>query len=171
MTDPAKSSPSAKSSPENPWSAPVTVSQIPETGLHSRFEASPAQRVALAAAASLRDVSSAQASFELSHVVGGRVHAGGAGAKRTAVRRQHRARGTPGRAPQARPGAAEGRVVRSGVLPAITRRGAEGRLGRIRAIALCFAGTPRRKGPKLGAGCLRAGRNAARGTGPQRHGA
>lgn len=74
MTDPAKSSPSAKSSPENPWSAPVTVSQIPETGLHSRFEASPAQRVALAAAADLRDVTSAQASFELSHVGGGRVH-------------------------------------------------------------------------------------------------
>jgi uncharacterized metal-binding protein YceD (DUF177 family) len=63
----------AKPSPDNPWSAPVTVSQIPETGLHSVLEANDAQRAALAAAAGLRDVSSAQASFDLSHAAGGRV--------------------------------------------------------------------------------------------------
>jgi hypothetical protein len=68
MPDPLK--PTA----ENPWSLPLAVLQIPETGLHSVFEASEAQRAALAAVGGLRDVTSARASFDLSHAGGGRVH-------------------------------------------------------------------------------------------------
>ena len=63
-----------KPTADNPWSAPLAVAQIPEAGLHSVFEASEAQRDALAAIAGLRDVTSARASFELSHAAGGRVH-------------------------------------------------------------------------------------------------
>ncbi len=50
------------------------VSKIPETGLHSSLEASGAQRAALAAAADLRNILSAKATFDLSHVGRGRVH-------------------------------------------------------------------------------------------------
>ena len=65
---------SHKPTAENPWSAPLAVLQIPETGLHSVFEASEAQRAALAAVAGLLDVTSARATFDLSHAGGGRVH-------------------------------------------------------------------------------------------------
>ena len=68
MADPLK--PTA----ETPWSAPLAVLQSPETGLHSVFEANAAQRAALAAVGGLRDVTSARASFDLSHAGGGRVH-------------------------------------------------------------------------------------------------
>ncbi|MGB5902261.1 MAG: DUF177 domain-containing protein [Xanthobacteraceae bacterium] len=68
MTHPARS-------PESdPWPWPVNVDQIPETGLHVAFEATEAQRVALASAAGLRAVEQAAASFELSHAGGGKVN-------------------------------------------------------------------------------------------------
>ena len=42
--------------PANPWSVPLVVEQIPETGLHRDLEAGPAARVALAAVAGLREI-------------------------------------------------------------------------------------------------------------------
>lgn len=59
---------------DDPWRKPVIVEQIPETGLRVGLEANEAQRAALAVAGGLRDVSSATASFELSHIGGGKVH-------------------------------------------------------------------------------------------------
>jgi hypothetical protein len=59
---------------ENPWSVAVTVAQIPEHGLHRDIEASAAERDALAAVAGLREISSAQASLNLTPVRDGRVH-------------------------------------------------------------------------------------------------
>ncbi len=61
----------------DPWSWPVNVTQIPETGLHAAFEATGAQRAALAAVAGLRDVAQAGAAFEVSHAGGGKVHVRG----------------------------------------------------------------------------------------------
>jgi len=59
---------------KDPWrTAPVIVAQIPETGLHRDLEADPAARRALADAADLREVTSAQASFDLRVVNDGRV--------------------------------------------------------------------------------------------------
>jgi len=49
----------------NPWSAPVTVAQIPEAGLHRDIEADGGVRLALAKIAGLREIESARASFEL----------------------------------------------------------------------------------------------------------
>jgi hypothetical protein len=60
--------------PVNPWSAPITVAQIPATGLHSDLEANEAQRAALADVAGLRNVASAAAAFDLSHAGGGKIH-------------------------------------------------------------------------------------------------
>ena len=59
---------------ENPWSVAVTVAQIPEHGLHRDIEASAAERDALAAVAGLREISSAQASLDLTPIRDGRVH-------------------------------------------------------------------------------------------------
>jgi uncharacterized protein DUF177 involved in 23S rRNA accumulation len=59
---------------ENPWSVAVTVAQIPELGLHRDIEASAAERDALAAVAGLREISSAQASLDLTPIRDGRVH-------------------------------------------------------------------------------------------------
>lgn len=59
--------------PKNPWSVPVLVAQIPATGLHSDLEANAAQRAALAGVAGLRDVTTATASFDLSHAGGGKI--------------------------------------------------------------------------------------------------
>ena len=67
MTEPINSMPG------DPWRKPVSVEQIPETGLQLTLEANQAQRAALASAGGLREVSSATASFELSHVGGGKV--------------------------------------------------------------------------------------------------
>jgi uncharacterized metal-binding protein YceD (DUF177 family) len=58
----------------NPWSLPIAVVQIPETGMHRDIEASAAQRDALAAAADLREVLSAKASFDVTPEREGRVH-------------------------------------------------------------------------------------------------
>jgi uncharacterized metal-binding protein YceD (DUF177 family) len=59
---------------DNPWSVPVTVAQIPESGLHFDLEASAEQRGAMAASAGLRDVSWARASLDVTPVRDGRVH-------------------------------------------------------------------------------------------------
>lgn len=59
---------------ENPWSVPVVVTQIPDTGLHRQFEASASQRQALAELGGLREVMSAHASLDLTLMRQGRVH-------------------------------------------------------------------------------------------------
>ena len=48
-----------------PWSVPVTVDQIPETGLHRDIEAPETARAAIAALSDLRDVPALGASFDL----------------------------------------------------------------------------------------------------------
>jgi hypothetical protein len=59
---------------QNPWSVPMMVAQIPEHGLHRDIEANAAERDAMAAVAGLRDVSSAQASLDVTPIPDGRVH-------------------------------------------------------------------------------------------------
>jgi hypothetical protein len=59
---------------QNPWSVPMMVAQIPEHGLHRELEANAAERDAMAAVAGLRDVSSAQASLDVTPIPDGRVH-------------------------------------------------------------------------------------------------
>lgn len=58
----------------NPWSVPVVVVQIPETGLHRDIEASVAEREAMARVVGLREMSSAVAALHLTHLPGGGVH-------------------------------------------------------------------------------------------------
>jgi len=59
---------------QNPWSVLMMVAQIPEHGLHRELEANAAERDAMAAVAGLRDVSSAQASLDVTPIPDGRVH-------------------------------------------------------------------------------------------------
>jgi Large ribosomal RNA subunit accumulation protein YceD len=61
----------------DPWRVPVIVAQIPEGGLHRDFEADPATRRAMAEIAGLREVLTAQASFDATPQSGGRVHVAG----------------------------------------------------------------------------------------------
>jgi hypothetical protein len=61
----------------DPWRVPVTVAQVPETGLHRDIEADAAVRHAMAAIAGLREVVSAQASFDVTPKSGGRFHVAG----------------------------------------------------------------------------------------------
>jgi uncharacterized metal-binding protein YceD (DUF177 family) len=61
----------------DPWRVPVVVAQIPDTGLHRAFEASEATRAAMAQIAGLREVISANASFDLKVKSNGRVHVRG----------------------------------------------------------------------------------------------
>jgi hypothetical protein len=61
----------------DPWRSPVTVAQIPETGLHRDIEASGREREAMAEVAGLREILSATASFDLLPKRGGRVHVTG----------------------------------------------------------------------------------------------
>ena len=61
----------------DPWSAPVTVAQIPDTGLHRDIEADPAARQAMAAVAGLREILSANASLDVTPKGGGRFHVAG----------------------------------------------------------------------------------------------
>jgi uncharacterized metal-binding protein YceD (DUF177 family) len=63
--------------PADPWRVPVAVAQIPDTGLHRAFEASAASRTAMAEIAGLREVMSANASFDLKLKSNGRVHVTG----------------------------------------------------------------------------------------------
>jgi uncharacterized metal-binding protein YceD (DUF177 family) len=60
-----------------PWSFPVTVSRLPETGLHVEFEASAAERAQLAAVAGLNAVLLAKASFDLAPAFGSRIDVSG----------------------------------------------------------------------------------------------
>jgi uncharacterized metal-binding protein YceD (DUF177 family) len=60
-----------------PWRAPTNVAQIPDGGLHRQIEADQTVRAAMAEIAGLREISAAQATFELSHRSGGRVHVAG----------------------------------------------------------------------------------------------
>ena len=61
----------------DPWSVPVIVEQIPDTGLHRDIEAGPAARDAMAGVAGLREVLSAHASLDVTPEPGGRVHVTG----------------------------------------------------------------------------------------------
>jgi hypothetical protein len=61
----------------DPWSVPVVVAQIPETGLHRQIEADQAARDAMADVAGLREILSASASLDLTHEKAGRVHVAG----------------------------------------------------------------------------------------------
>jgi Large ribosomal RNA subunit accumulation protein YceD len=61
----------------DPWSVPVTVVQIPDTGLHRDIEADRAERKAMAEAAGLREILSASASLDVTPERGGRVHVTG----------------------------------------------------------------------------------------------
>ena len=61
----------------DPWRVPVAVAQIPETGLHRDIEADPAIRHAIADVGGLREVLSAQASFDVTPKSGGRFHVSG----------------------------------------------------------------------------------------------
>ena len=58
----------------DPWSVLITVAQIPDTGLHHDIEAGPAVRAAMAELAGLRDISSANASLDVTPAGGGRFH-------------------------------------------------------------------------------------------------
>jgi hypothetical protein len=61
----------------DPWSVPVIVAQIPDTGLHCEIEADLAARDAMAAIAGLREILSASASLDLTLEKAGRVHVAG----------------------------------------------------------------------------------------------
>jgi uncharacterized metal-binding protein YceD (DUF177 family) len=61
----------------DPWSVPVTVAQIPDTGLHRDIEAGPATREAMAELGGLREVLSASASLDVTPKGGGRIHVAG----------------------------------------------------------------------------------------------
>ena len=61
----------------DPWSVPVVVLQIPETGLHRDFKADPAARRAMAEVAGLREIMSASASLDLTLKGDSRVHVTG----------------------------------------------------------------------------------------------
>ena len=61
----------------DPWSVPITVTQIPDTGLHREFEADQAAREAMAEVGGLREVLSASASLDVAPKSGGRVHVTG----------------------------------------------------------------------------------------------
>ena len=60
-----------------PWSVPVFVAQIPDTGLHREIEADPAARDAMADISGLREILSASASLDLTPEKAGRVHVAG----------------------------------------------------------------------------------------------
>lgn len=70
------SRPTAGSKPD-PWRVPITVAHIPDTGLHRELEASAAERQALAELAGLREILSAQATFDITPKSGSRIHVTG----------------------------------------------------------------------------------------------
>ena len=61
----------------DPWSVPVVVAQIPDSGLHREIEAGRAAREAMADIAGLREILSASASLDLTLEKAGRVHVTG----------------------------------------------------------------------------------------------
>ena len=58
----------------DPWSVPVAVEHIPESGLHRDIEADRAARDGMAELAGLREILSASASIDVTPDRGGRVH-------------------------------------------------------------------------------------------------
>ena len=58
----------------NPWSVPIAVAQIPDTGMHREIEANANECQALADLGGLREVKSANASLDLALMRQGRVH-------------------------------------------------------------------------------------------------
>jgi hypothetical protein len=56
----------------DPWSVPLAVAQVPDTGLHRDIEAGPAARAAMAELAGLREILSASASLDVTPKGGGR---------------------------------------------------------------------------------------------------
>jgi hypothetical protein len=56
----------------DPWSVPIVVAQIPDTGLHRDFEAGQAVRERMAEVAGLREIMSASASLDVTPKGGGR---------------------------------------------------------------------------------------------------
>jgi hypothetical protein len=73
MTDSANAH-SANKGNANPWSVPVVVAQIPDTGLHREFAASLNERLGIADLGGLREVLSASASLDVTPMPEGRVH-------------------------------------------------------------------------------------------------
>jgi hypothetical protein len=61
----------------DPWSVPVTVAQIPDTGLHRDIEADPATLAAMAEIAGLREILFARASLDVTPKGEGRVQVAG----------------------------------------------------------------------------------------------
>ncbi len=51
--------------PENPWTVPVVVDEIPETGQHVQIEAPPAIRASIAKLGGLRELARLSAEFDL----------------------------------------------------------------------------------------------------------
>jgi hypothetical protein len=66
--------PSGMTDIADPWNVPIAVEQIPDTGLHRDIEASSATREAMAELAGLRQILSANASFDVTPKSGGRFH-------------------------------------------------------------------------------------------------
>lgn len=60
-----------------PWSVPVAVAQIPETGLERRIEANATEREAVAKLGGLLGISSLKAALVLKPVAGGTIHVAG----------------------------------------------------------------------------------------------
>jgi hypothetical protein len=58
----------------DPWSVPIAVEKIPDTGLHRDIEADRAAREAMAEAAGVREILSAGASIDVTPDSGGRFH-------------------------------------------------------------------------------------------------
>lgn len=69
--------PSSMIDKPDPWRVPLMVAQIPETGLHRDIEASRVEREAMAEAAGLREILSANASLDVTPMSGGRFHVAG----------------------------------------------------------------------------------------------
>lgn len=61
----------------DPWRVPLAVAQIPDTGLHRDLRADEAVRHAIADVGDLREVLSAEASFDVTPKTGGRYHVAG----------------------------------------------------------------------------------------------
>ena len=61
----------------DPWRAPITVAQIPDTGLHRDIDADETARHAMSEAAGLREVVSARGSFDVTPKSNGRFHVTG----------------------------------------------------------------------------------------------
>jgi uncharacterized metal-binding protein YceD (DUF177 family) len=61
----------------DPWSVPIAVLQIPDTGLHRDLEADQATRTAMAEVAGLREIISANASLDVTPDRDGRFHVTG----------------------------------------------------------------------------------------------